>query len=146
MADQWYLPAAQKLVKGDLDFDVADLRVMLCMSNTTADTERNVTNLAGFTTLDEYDGTGYARIDLGAATVTLDAANSRIEVDYADGTFGATVAAGTRQWVGLLFYVHVDGTTANDYPVAWKDLTPNNGNGGAVNLTINAEGALQVTI
>lgn len=146
MADQWYLPAAQKLAKADLDFDTVDLRVMLCMSNTTADTERNVTNLAGFTILDKFDGTGYTDIDLATVAVNLDAVNSRIEIDYADGSFGATVGAGTRQWVGLLFYVRVDGTTANDYPVAWKDLTPNNANGGAVNLTINAEGALQISI
>ena len=146
MANQWYLPAAQKLVKGELDFDLADLRVMLCMSNTTADTERNVSTLSGFTTLDKYDGSGYTDIDLGGVAIAIDAANSRVEIDYTDGTFGAAVGAGTRQWVGLLFYVRVDGTTANDYPVAWVDLTANNGNGGAVNLTVNAEGALQVSI
>lgn len=146
MADQWYLPAAQKLAQGNLDFDTADVRVKLCMSNTTADTERNVANIAGFTTLDEFDGAGYTAVDLASVAVNIDAGNSRIEIDFADGTFGAAVSAGTRQWVGLLFYVRVDGTTANDYPVAWKDLTPNNANGGAVNLTINAEGALQITI
>ena len=42
------------------------------------------------------------------------------------------------------YKVRVDGNPANDYPVAWKDLTPANGNGGAVNLTVNAEGLLQV--
>lgn len=146
MANQWYLPAAQKLAKGDLDLDTADLRVMLCMSNTTADTERNVSTLSGFTTLDEYDGSGYSRYDLGASSIAIDAGNSRVEIDYGDGTFGAAVGAGTRQWVGMLFYINVDGTNANDWPVAWADLTANNGNGGAVNITVNAEGALQLTI
>jgi hypothetical protein len=146
MADQWYLPAAQKLLKGDLDFDTVDLRAMLCMSNTTADTERNVSTLSGFTTLDKYDGSGYTDVDLAGVAIAIDVANSRVEIDYNDGSWGAAVGAGTRNWVGILFYVRVDGTTANDWPVAWKDLTPANGTGGPVNLIVNAEGALQATI
>lgn len=145
MADFVYTPAKTKLAKGDLDFDVVDLRIKLCMSNTTADTDQDAANLAGITTLDEYNGTGYTEIDLASVAVNEDAVNNRAEIDYADGSFGSAVGAGTRQWVGMLYYVRVDGTTANDYPVAWKDLTPNNGNGGAVNLTVNAEGLLQIT-
>lgn len=141
----WYTPAKAKMAKADLDFDTADLRVKLCMSNTTCDTEADAANLAAFTTIDAYDGTGYTDIDLAGAVVNTDLANDRAEVDYNDGTFGATVGAGTRQWVGLLYYVRVDGTAANDYPVAWVDLTPNNGNGGAVNLTVHAEGLLQIS-
>ena len=145
MANFWYTPAKQKLAKADLDFDTVDLRVKLCMSNTTCDTEQDVATLAGFTTIDEYDGAGYTALDLATVSVNQDDVNNRSEIDYADGTFGATVSAGTRQWVGMLYYVRVDGTTANDYPVAWVDLTAANGNGGAVNLTVNAEGLLQVT-
>lgn len=145
MADFWYTPAKQKLAKGDLDFDTVDLRVKLCMSNTTCDTEQDAANLAAFTTIDAYDGTGYTDIDLAGVLVNQDDLNNRSEIDYSDGSFGATVGAGTRNWVGMLYYVRVDGTTANDYPVAWKDLTAANGNGGAVNLTVNAEGLLQVT-
>lgn len=145
MADFWYTPAKTKAAKADLDFDTVDLRAKLCMSNTTCDTEQDASNLAAFTTIDEYDGSGYAELDLGASTINEDTANNRAEIDYADGTFGATVAAGTRNWVGILYYVRVDGTAANDYPVAWKDLTAANGNGGAVNLTVNAEGLLQIT-
>lgn len=145
MADFWYTPAKTKLAKGDLDFDTADLRARLCMSNTTADTDQDAATIAAITTLDEFDGAGYTALDLASVAVNEDAPNNRAEIDYADGTFGAAVSAGTRQWVGLLYYVRVDGTNANDYPVAWKDLTPNNANGGAVNLTVNAEGLLQVT-
>lgn len=145
MADFWYTPAKQKLAKGDLDFDTADLRVKLCMSNTTCDTEQDAANLAAFTTIDEYDGSGYTMLDLASVSVNEDDPNNRSEIDYADGTFGSAVGAGTRSWVGMLYFVRVDGTAANDYPVAWKDLTTANGNGGAVNLTVNAEGLLQVT-
>lgn len=145
MADFWFTPAKTKLAKGELDFDVADLRVKLCMSNTTADTDQDAASLAAITTLDEYDGAGYTEIDLAGAVVNEDAINNRAEIDYSDGSFGATVSAGTRQFVGMLYYVRVDGLAANDYPVAWKDVAANNGNGGAINLTVNAEGLLQVT-
>jgi hypothetical protein len=145
MADFWYTPAKQKLAKGDLDFDTVDLRVILCMSNTTADTDQDAATLSAITTLDEYDGSGYTRLDLAGIAVNQDDANNRSEIDYSDGSFGSAVAAGTRSWVGMCYYVRIDGTAANDYPVAWKDLTTANGNGGAVNLTVNAEGLLQVT-
>lgn len=144
MADFWYTPAKQKLAKGDADFDTLDVRAILCMSDTTADTDQDAATISAITTLDEYDGSGYTEIDLGASTITQDDPNNRSEIDYADGTFGATVAAGTRNWVGMLYYAFVDGNPANDWPIAWKDLTPANGNGGAVNLTVNAEGLLQV--
>lgn len=144
MADFWYTPAKQKLAKADLDFDTVDLRVRLCMSNTTADTDQDAANITAIGTLDEYDGSGYTILDLAGISVNEDDPNNRSEIDYSDGTFGATVAAGTRNIVGMLYYVRVDGTPGNDYPVAWKDVTPFNGNGGAINLTVNAEGLLQV--
>lgn len=147
MANFWFTNAKLKLAKGDLDFDTADIRAKLLMSNTTVTTagQEDATNLAGITTLDEYNGSGYTELDLASVSVTADNTNNRAEIDYADGSFGTTVAAGTRNWVGILYYCRVDGTTTNDYPVAWVDLTPANGNGGAVNLVINAEGLLQVT-
>lgn len=141
----WYTPAKVKLAKADLDFDSVDLRAKLVMSNTTCDTELDAANLAAFTTIDEYDGTGYSEIDFAGLIVNTDTANDRAEIDVNDGSFGATVAAGTRNWVGILFYVRVDGTAANDYPVAFHDLAANNGNGGAVDFSVNAEGLLQVT-
>lgn len=144
MADFWYTPAKQKLAKADLDFDTVDLRIKLCMSDTTCDSEQDAVNLAAFTTIDECDGSGYTMLDLAGISVNQDDANNRSEIDYNDGTFGAAVGAGTRSVVGMLYFVRVDGTTANDYPVAWKDVTPFNGNGGAINLTVNAEGLLQV--
>jgi hypothetical protein len=145
VADFWYTPAKQKLAKGDADFDTIDLRVRLCMANTTADTDQDAATIAAIGTLDEYDGAGYTALDLASVAVTQDDPNNRSEIDYADGTFGATVAAGTRNIVGMLYYARVDGTNANDWPVAWKDVTPFAGNGGAINLTVNAEGLLQVT-
>lgn len=143
----WYTPAKQKVAKGDADFDTLDVRALMVMSNTTADTEVDAANLAAFTTLDEFDGSGYSRPDLGASTVTQDDPNNRSEIDYPDFTFGATVGVGTRQAVGHIIYVRVDGTAANDWPVAYVDTGgyPFDPSGAAVNVTNPAEGVLQVT-
>jgi hypothetical protein len=146
----WYTPAKERLAKGDLDFDEAgnDIRLMLCMSNTTADTDQDAGTISAITTLDEYDGAGYSRPQLASQVVNRDDANNRAEVSATSPvSFGATVAAGTRQAVGCMVYRHVDGTAANDQPIAWIDTGgfPLNGGGGPFQLAINAEGLLQVT-
>lgn len=147
MASFWYTPAKQKLAKGDLDFDTADIRAKLVMTNTTTDTEQDAANLAAFTTIDEMDGAGYAELDLAGVSVNQDDPNNRSEVDYNDGNFGTAVSNGTRQVQAILYYCRIDGTAANDYPVAYIDAPGGNFNpGGAqVNLTVNAEGLLQIT-
>jgi len=141
-----YTGAKLKIAKADADFDTLDVRGLLVMSNTTADTDQDATTLSGIGTLDEYDGSGYSRPDLGAATIAADNPNNRAEVDYADFSFGATVGAGTRQCVGMVIYAYVDGTAANDWPIAFVDSGgfPFTGNGSAVNVAVNVEALLQV--
>jgi hypothetical protein len=140
-----YTPAKQKLAKGDADFDTLDVRAILVMSNTTADTDQDAANIAAIGTLDEYDGSGYSRPDLGSSTITQDDANNRSEIDYADFTFGATVAAGTRQAVGMIIYVEV-GTDSQDWPIAYIDTGgfPFDGSGAPINVAVNTEALLQV--
>lgn len=150
MASFWYTPAKERLAKGDLDFDETghDIRIMLCMTNTTADTDQDAGTLSAITTLDEYDGAGYSRAALASQTVTRDDPNNRAEIGATSPvSFGSTVAAGTRSAQGALVYRHVDGTAANDQPIAWIDTGgfPLNGGGGPFELAINAEGLLQVT-
>lgn len=145
----WYTPAKEALAKGDLDFDEAgnDIRVMLVMTNTTADTEQDTALISAFTTLDEYDGTGYTRQALAAQSVVRDDANNRAEITATSPIeFGATVGAGTRSAAGAVVYKHVGADSAN-IPIAYIDTGgfPVNGGGGPFRITINAEGLLQIT-
>lgn len=145
----WYTPAKEILAKGDLDFDEAgnDIRVMLCMTNTTADTDQDAALVSAIGTLDEYDGAGYARAALASQAVVRDDANNRAEIGATSPiSFGATVAAGTRLAAGAMVYKHVGADSAN-IPIAWIDSGgfPINGGGGPFQLAINAEGLLQVT-
>lgn len=139
-----YNHAKHILGLGSLDLSSDDLRVLLVMSNTTADTEDNVTTISGITTLDEYDGTGYARQALTGEAYSKDAANNRSEFTAAKTTF-PTLGAGTRQCVGALVYKHVTDDT-DSIPIAFVDAGgfPFDGTGTDVDITWNAEGLLQI--
>ena len=69
----WYTGAKERLANGNLDWDASDIRVLLAMTNTTADTDQDALTLSGITTMDEYDGTGYSRHALAAEAVVREA-------------------------------------------------------------------------
>lgn len=123
-----------------------DIRVMLIMTNTTADTDEDASVLSDIGTLDEYDGANYVRKALANQVVNEDAANDRAEFDADDFTWTA-LGVGTRQAQAMLLYRHVDGTAANDQPIAYIDTGgfPFDGNGGNVVATWNPEGIVQNT-
>ena len=97
--------------------------------------------------VDEYDGVGYSRAALAAQSVVRDDPNNRAELTATSPvSFGATVAAGTRNAQGAILYKHVGADSAN-IPIAFIDTGgfPLNGGGGPFEFAINAEGILQAT-
>ena len=143
-----YTRAAYRLLKADSDFDTADVRVKLLMSSTTADTETGANSISEITTLDEFDGSGYTALDLANLSVYESESSRFASLDAFDGTFGATVSAGSRQIVALLYYVRVDGTTANDYPLMYDDSPPQfpmTPDGGPINITLPATGFVKLS-
>ncbi len=143
MANFVYNEAKRAILRGEIDLQADDIRVLLVMSNTTADTEDDVNTISGFTTLDEYDGANYARQALANEAVNEDAANDRAEFDADDATCSA-LGAGTRQCQAAIVYKHVTGD-ADSVPILFVDQGgfPFSGNGGDVQLQWNAEGILQ---
>lgn len=86
------------------------LEVALVMTNTTVGSENDgIAADSDFTTLDEHDGSGYARQALASKTVTKDDANDRAKFDAADVTF-ASLGAGTRDVAGVLLLMNDGGT------------------------------------
>lgn len=130
--------------KGDRDWDTSDFRLLLVMSNTTADTEEDADVGSEITTLDEMDGSGYARIDLAGQSVAEDDTNDRAELSVTTPTF-SSVGVGTRQVVGALLVIWVTSTT-DMILVAYYDTGgfPFDANGGDITFTPNAEGLLQL--
>lgn len=148
MASFGFTYAKAKLLSADIDLDADDIRMLMVMSNTTADTEKDaqfISGANGITTLDECDGENYVRKELEGEAVAADEENDRGEFDANDFTWTA-LGVGTRQNVGLLLYKHV-ATDADSIPIAYIDTGgfPFDGNGGNVTIQFNAEGILQAT-
>ncbi len=126
------------------DLSSDDIRVMMVMSNTTADTDVDAQFIASFGTLDEFDGTNNARKTLANKAVAADEPNNRAEFTSDPVTWTA-LGAGTRQGVGLVFYKFVT-NDADSVPLFFYDddfpITPG---GGDVTATANAEGWGQIT-
>lgn len=121
-----------------------DVRIILVMTNTTADTEQDAEFVGSITTLDEMNGTNYARLALASEAINEDLANNRAEFDAADSVF-TNLGAGTRSVAGIIVYEHV--TNDADSPVISyiDDGFPYVANGATLTIQWNAEGILQAT-
>lgn len=151
MANFIYTRCKTLLAQGGLDLDTAgdDIRTILVMTNTTADTEEDSATISAFTTLDEMDGSGYARVAMTGEVVNEDTANDRAEFDADNVAFGA-VSAGTRSVAAVIVYKHVTNDT-DSVPLAYIDTVasgptmPFAANGGTITVVWNAEGIIQIT-
>lgn len=145
MASFVYTPAKTALAGAQLDLDTHDMRILLVMTNTTADTDQDVQNIADIGTLDEMDGSGYARQTLTGEAINEDAANNRAEFDANDATF-STLGAGTRSVAGIVLYRHVT-NDADAVLLAYIDSGgfPFAASGTDVVVQWNAEGIVQIT-
>lgn len=134
--------AKSRLMSGDMDLNADDMRLVLCMTNTTADTDVDADN-TGTYTLDEMDGANYARQALANEAVNVDDANDRAEFDADDVTINS-LGNGTRQMQGFLIHEHIT-NDAGSFPLCWGDFSSTINPGGS-NFTIawNAEGIVQL--
>jgi len=138
--------ALVRIMTGDIDLDADDIRARLCMTNTTCDTEIDAINdLADFSTIDVSDATGYADVALTSEAVAADDANDRAEFDADNVSFAGLSGDATRAYQGVLLYLYVDGTDANDLPVAFIDFASDiPSTATQVDVPWDAEGILQL--
>jgi len=148
MASLFNTYAKEHLAEATMDLDADTIKIALLTTDTTADTEANVTTLSGFTTLGEFStsGTNYARVTLSSITSGVDTGNTRYEFSAANVTFSSLAASSPAKDIqGILVLKHVDGTDANDLPIAFidfaSDLTPD---GSDVTIDWDTEGILQL--
>jgi hypothetical protein len=135
--------AVKLMMAGDLDLNAHDIRVALLMTNTTADTENDITLMNGFATLDECDSTGYARVALTGEAVTHDTVNNRAEFDANDASFAGLSGNATRAIQGALIYRHVT-NDADSVPICFVDFTADiPATATQIDIPWNAEGILQ---
>lgn len=139
--------AKVRLLNGTIDLDTHDIRARLCMTNTTCDTEVDaINNLADYTTIDPCDATGYADVALASESVAADDTNDRAEFDANDLSFTGLGGDATRNIQGVLLYKYVDGTNANDLPIAFIDFTTDiPSTATQIDVPWDAEGILQLS-
>ena len=138
--------ALVRLLTGDIDLDNDDIRARLCMNTTTCDTEIDAINdLADYTLIDVSDATGYNDVALASEAVAADDANDRAEFDADNISFAGLSGDATREYQGVLLYKYVDGTDANDLPLAFIEFTADIPlTATQVDVPWDAEGILQL--
>jgi hypothetical protein len=144
-ATHGYQYAYGQYLQAGVNFVSGDIRLVPCMTNTTADTERDAKDqVSDFTTLDEADGSGYSSggSPLDNQAVNIDDGNDRAECDADDETI-TSFGACTRPIQGelvILFSVSLN----NSMPLHWLEYastkTPD---GSDFTRVINAEGYIQ---
>ena len=140
-----YTPAKYGIARGTLVWHSSDIRVLLVMANTTADTDQDAATISAFGTLDEYDGASYVRKTLAGLATNEDDPNNRAEMDATDITW-STLGAGTRQAQAMVVYKFVTNDT-DSIPILFIDSGgfPFTGSGLDAVVTWNAEGIGQLT-
>lgn len=134
-----------RLMSALMDLDEAgdDMRAILVMTNTTADTEIDVDQTGSLTTLDEMDGSAYVRKTCDNQVVATDDANDRAEFTC-DALVWTTLGNGTRQVQGMLVHEHITNDAAS-FPAFFSEFTATiNPGGSTLTVTPNAEGLLQL--
>lgn len=146
MASNIFNAALDSLISGGIDLDTDDIRARLCMNTTTADTQKDgITSISAITTVDVCDATGYADVALTSEAVNTDDVNDRAEFDAADASFTGLSGDATRDIQGVLIYKYVDGTDANDIPIAFIDFTADiPATSTRIDIPWDAEGILQL--
>lgn len=107
-----YPKGEQAFRSGSINWASNDIRILLVMSNTTADTDGAAEFVSSFATLDECDAAGYARTQITGRSVNVDTVAKIVSLLAAQTNLPA-FAAGTRQVVGAVIYKHVGADSAN---------------------------------
>ena len=144
MADLAYNNFLEEFMEGTHSLlSAGDMRVALVMTNTTCDTERDKVTLAGFATVDEFDGSGYTNINAGGGALTSEAVTQDDSGsdqggvwDAADITFSA-LSNGTRLIQGCVIFKFSATPLTNGIPFLYIDSGFGSGiNPGGGDLTV----------
>lgn len=121
-----------------------DLRALLVMTNTTADTEEDVEFISGITTLDEYGGANYARVALTSNSFAVNTTDDRFVLDCDSITF-SSLGAGARDAQAMVIYLHVTDDT-DSKPLFYIDEGgfPFTGDGNDVTRNIHSDGLMYI--
>lgn len=143
MASFVFTDATRRFLAATHNMASADIRAALCMVGNNVSTLPNANFLSDLI-LAEYDGLGYARVQLTGLSLVENAVEGRTEL-HADNPIFPLLAPATFPAAGILFYVHVGADSAN-LPLCFIDKGgfPKNGNGQDFEFLLGAAGLLYV--
>lgn len=146
MANFIYNEAKRALTEAEIDWASATVKVMLVRTGSTASTDRNANTLADITTLNRYNGSGYADQAVTGRTVVENAGANRVELNAGNTTFAALGGlTAPNEAIGAIYYIEVSASDAGRIPVVFTDNGfPFNGSGSDVTLRPNAAGLIQL--
>jgi hypothetical protein len=146
MATFVYNFAKAELLRGDIDLENDDIRIVPLMTNQTAVSQGPdaIDTYSDITTPDEFNGTNYSSggLALDSQTVSVDDANDRAEFDSADETVNS-LGAGTRAMDGVLL-IQFLASLAASVPIAYLEF-PSDKNPDGSNFTFAIAGLLRGT-
>ena len=151
MANTIYTRFFSQIANGGLDFDAVGtvIRALLERSTSTYTPNKDHDFVSDLTGLVECSVASYARQTLANKAVNIDDANDRVELDFDDIAFGNLETGQTVR--ALILYQQTggsDATPADDPLIAYVDTAtglPAALGGGAFNVTIDAEGFIQLS-
>lgn len=124
------------LAKGDLDFDIADLRVALITSPQTWATGRlinTMNELAGV----ECAVAGYARRPLTGVNILENDTDGRVDIDFSDMTFPPLASGATIHQAVVYMHNPAGDSSSQVIAVCGGPNFPLATSGATLNLTIN---------
>lgn len=148
MANFVYNKFKERCASAGVNWASATVRVMLERSTSTYTPNKDHNFVSDLTNFVEVSVASYSRKSLANKAVNQDQTNDRAELDCDDVAFGALESGQIVK--GMVVYVQVGGddTTPNDDILVgyWDTMTglPLVLNGGAVNITIDTEGLVQL--
>lgn len=123
MASLVYNAGKKLIADGALEPATDTLKCALLMTGTTCDAENDaIAHVEDFADLDECDATGYARVALASVAVAQRDADDAAEIDAADIAFNDLSGDATRNYQGLLLYLHVT-DDADSIPLAYIEFS-----------------------
>lgn len=135
MASGLYTIAKADFLKGDLDWEAADIRALLVGTGFSFNPDHDfVSDISA----NEISGGGYARKTLAGMAVSQDDTNNRSAADATDLTWTALgSAAGTI--AGIIIYKH-NAADAAARLIYFGDFTDTPANGGDFTVQFHADG------
>lgn len=141
-----YNIAKRKLADGDLDFEAADLRMLILDADGTYSVDPDDEFVADLDPgSNEFDTDGYARQVLANVTVTRNDDDDRVEIDWDDVAFGAIGPVSEPHPVAAAVVVFVHETDDSDsWLVAHWPVT-GTADGSTVTVAVPSDGAIHIT-